>query len=140
MDTKPRQNHIEEMFRIVKASDEREFVIRVMGAVAFRVHCPKFGYLQELLERKFTDIDFITTKRLAGSSDLGKLFESLGYSERVGLGLRYHGRRIFNDEINERSVDVFSREWTMCHTINFRLDADYPTVPLAELLLHKQEG
>lgn len=136
----PLLDHVDEALRIVRAADERKLLIRIMGAVAFRIHCPKFGYLQKIFERKFTDIDLVVSEKQESSNELMKLFDYLGYHARTGgVGLHWQGRQVFIDDANGRSVDIFSSKWKMCHAINFRLEADYPTVPLAELLLQKSQ-
>ena len=33
-------------------------LLRVIGSLAFQMHCPKFGYLQQAMGRAYTDIDF----------------------------------------------------------------------------------
>ena len=38
--------------------ENQHMVLRLIGALAFRTHCPQFGYLQDALGRVFTDIDF----------------------------------------------------------------------------------
>lgn len=44
--------------RIISAAKEENVLLRVMGALAFNIHCPKFGHMQRILGRSFTDIDF----------------------------------------------------------------------------------
>ena len=47
-----------ELKRIIKASDDAGVILRVIGSLAFQMHCPKFGYLQQAMGRAYTDIDF----------------------------------------------------------------------------------
>jgi hypothetical protein len=64
---------------------------------------------------------------------------SLGYAEdREVFVLSEGGRAIFEHQ-NGLHIDVFYEVLDFCHTIrlNGRLDADPPTLPLAELLLTK---
>jgi hypothetical protein len=53
--------------------------------------------------------------------------------------IRYFNRYIFDDAENRRTADVFFDRLDMCHTIDFenRLEVDYPTISLADLLLEK---
>lgn len=46
-------------------------------------------------------------------------------------------RKIFYDKNKGISIDIFLDKLEMCHDIDFRgrLEVDYPTIPLAELLL-----
>jgi hypothetical protein len=110
-----------------------------MGATAIRIHCPKFSKLHEKLGRDISDIDF-----MALSSDRDKVVEFLlkmGYQfdRRRLVIMRYFNRYIFDDPNNRRAADVFFDRLEMCHTIDFRdrLKVDYPTIPLADLLLEK---
>jgi len=137
----PLANFLEEAKAIVEEAERRNITLRLMGAVAIRIHCPKFSYLHEALEREFTDLDF-----MAYSKDLRKvkeLFCELGYQERrmgAAIAISAYGERlIFDDLINKRHVDVFFDKLRMCHTIDFRgrLELDYPTITPTDLLLEK---
>jgi len=48
----------DEALRVVNAGEEQGVVLRVIGALAFFHHCPEFGFIQEKLNRVYTDIDF----------------------------------------------------------------------------------
>ncbi len=41
----------------------KQIIMRLIGALAFRTHCPEFGYIQDKLGRKFTDFDFASYPR-----------------------------------------------------------------------------
>ena len=101
-----------ELKRILKASDEAGILLRVIGSLAFQMHCPKYGYLQEAMGRAYTDIDFAGYSSQA--KEIKKLMIDLGYTER---------REVF------------------CHAIYWadRLEVDSPTIPLAEMLLEKMQ-
>ena len=47
-----------ELKRILKASEDAGVLMRVIGSLAFQMHCPKYGYLQQAMGRAYTDIDF----------------------------------------------------------------------------------
>jgi len=71
-----------------------------------------------------------------------KLFADLGYVPMVSMALLFgtgKNRAIYKDESHNRSVDVFFDKLEMCHTLEFknRLELDYPTIPLSDLLLQK---
>lgn len=112
----------------------------MLGALAFNIHCPKFGYMHQMLDRSFTDIDFASYRKLR--SEIIKLFADLGYSEDVMVTQLYGTRRLlFRENVNSRHCDVFLDKLEFCHEIPFegRLEVDDPTVPLAELLLEKMQ-
>lgn len=129
---------IEEALRVVGLADERNLTLRVIGAIAIRLRCPKYTHLHKKMNRELSDLDFVGyTKQ---GSKIMRLLEENGYEKRAlrpsyGLEMRH----IYLDNKNNRTVDVFLDKLLMCHTIDFRnrLEIDYPTVPLAELLLTK---
>jgi len=128
----------EEAERILKASQEKGLVLRLMGAIAFKLHCRKFGYIQSKLERTLTDIDFAGYSRQ--SKETMALFKWLGYSERGVFNVLYSSERlVYHDDFNKRHVDIFLDQLKFNHTINLigRLEIDFPTLPLVNLLLEK---
>jgi len=70
------------------------------------------------------------------------MLRSAGYAEDEMFNALHGARRLlFFDEANERKLDVFVGEFSMCHEIPItaRLDREPLTVPLAELLLTKMQ-
>ena len=55
----PKSDFVEEAKRIIKAAEQRSIVLRVMGAVAYRIHCQKYLSLYNSLGRELSDIDFV---------------------------------------------------------------------------------
>lgn len=138
MDIKP--DFREEAQRIVKQATADQILLRLMGALAFNLHCPKFGKMQALLGRTFTDIDFASYRRYM--ADIRQLLSRLGYEEDSMVTNLYGNRRlVFNDLRNGWHCDVFLDKLEFCHDIIFegRLELDSPTIPLAELLLEKMQ-
>ena len=54
---------LQEVNRILDAAKAEGVLLRLLGALAFHIHCPKFSYMQEMLGRTFTDIDFASYKK-----------------------------------------------------------------------------
>jgi len=111
-----------------------------LGATAVRLHCPRFQYLFEEMERRPTDIDF-----MAYGKDrplLRDFFKEIGYEPDIRV-ITTHGyrRHIYHQQKKDITVDVFFDKLEFCHTIVFsgRLEIDSPTVPLADLLLAKMQ-
>ncbi len=133
----------EERTRIVDAlaQDENKHVLmRLIGALAFRTHCQKYGYIQDKLGRKFTDFDFVSYPRFA--RDVRRVLTDLGYEEDKQVTQLFGDRRmLFRDPAFGRHTDVFYNTLDFCHPINFvgRLEKEELTVPLAELLLEKMQ-
>jgi hypothetical protein len=124
---------------IVEEANKRGIILRVMGAVAFRMHCPRHGDMHEALNRRLTDLDLAAYSRQRRHVE--GLFEELGYTLKpASFAMHMLGdREIFIHPSARFVVDVFYDKLVMCHDIDFRgrLEKDYPTIPLAELLLEK---
>ena len=130
-----------ELDRILTAAKSENVLLRVIGALAFNMHCPKYGFLQETLGRAYTDIDFASYINQA--TGISTLFANLGYLEDFMVSRLFgRGRMLFhNNTTNKLHCDVFFDKLEFCHNIPFknRLEVDEPTVPLAELLLEKMQ-
>jgi hypothetical protein len=125
---------------IITKASEQGLVLRLLGSLAFQIHCPKFGYLQKQLGRAYTDIDYAGYNHHA--SQMGKFFTSIGFNEDVEVNLFYAGQRmIFNHSNSDLHVDVFFDQLDFCHKIKWigRLEIDPITLPLAEMLLEKMQ-
>lgn len=137
------QDFYTERTRILDAlhqPENRHIVMRLIGALAFRTHCPQYGYLQDALGRVFTDIDFATyTKHVR---DVGRLLTELGYEEdKTVTRLFGEGRMLYHDPKFGRHIDIFLDRLDFSHVLplNGRLEADDLTLPLAELLIEKMQ-
>lgn len=129
-----------ELKRIIKASDEAGILLRVIGSLAFQMHCPKYGYLQEAMGRAYTDIDFAGYRKQ--SQEIKALMTDLGYTERREVFIYSEGERsIFDNSDVGIYIDVFYDKLDFCHAIYWadRLEVDSPTIPLAEMLLEKMQ-
>jgi hypothetical protein len=129
-----------ELKRIMAASEEAGVILRVIGSLAFQMHCPKYGYLQAAMGRAYTDIDFAGYRNQ--TREVQELMKSLGYEEVREVIIMSEGdRSIFNHQQNDFHVDVFYDKLDFSHVIswNNRLEVDNPTIPLAELLLEKMQ-
>jgi hypothetical protein len=129
-----------ELQRIIKASDEAGVILRVIGSLAFQLHCPTFGYLQRALGRAYTDIDFAAYNRQAGA--IRALMAGLGYRDNKEVFIvSGGGRAIFDRPATGLHVDVFYEQLDFCHVIRWegRLEVDAPSIPLAEMLLEKMQ-
>jgi hypothetical protein len=124
---------------ILEEAKERGITMRVMGALAFRIHCPKYRHVWYELDRKLTDIDLVAYGKDA--EKISRMMSELKYSEVLSYRLHSGGRRrLFLNEEGTH-VDVFFDELHMAHDIKLRgrLEIDYPTIPLVDLLLEKMQ-
>lgn len=130
----------QEAQRIVNAAAEKGVSMRILGALAFKFHCPKFGFVQEALGRKYTDIDFAAYS--VEGTQITELMLSLGYKGDDEVNIFFgDSRLIFDNPQNGIHIDVFFEKLDFCHPVPWvgRLDKDSPTLPLAELLLEKMQ-
>jgi hypothetical protein len=130
-----------ERTRILSALAQEEnqhIIMRLIGALAFRTHCPEYGYIQDALGRAFTDIDFASYQGFF--KDITPLLTELGYEEdKMVTRLFGEFRLLFHDPKYGRHIDIFFDKLEFSHIIPLkgRLEVDAPTLPLAELLLEK---
>ena len=139
-DLAEREKFENELKHILKSSEEAGILLRVIGSLAFQMHCPQFGYLQAALGRAYTDIDFAAYGRQ--NKLIQTLLVSLGYKENREVFINSEGERaIFDKPETGLHVDVFYEKLDFCHVISWkdRLEIDSPTIPLAELLLEKMQ-
>lgn len=139
-DQAEREKFESELKRIIKASEESGILLRVIGSLAFQMHCPEHGYLQQAMGRAYTDIDFGAYRKQ--TKDIKELMTSLGYEENREVFIVSEGERsIFDRHEIGLHVDVFYEKLDFCHPIYWagRLEVDSPTIPLAELLLEKMQ-
>lgn len=136
---------VREALRIIKLAEKRKIMLRVMGSCAVRLHCPKYEYLHTRLgRRELLDIDLMSYSKF--ESKMEKFFRDFGYTPRQYIFKFWERattmrRHIYDDEKNNRVVDVFFDRLEMCHTTNFvsRLELDYPTITLADIVLQKMQ-
>lgn len=129
-----------ELKKIIRASDSAGVLLRVIGSLAFQMHCPKFGYLQQAMGRAYTDIDFAAYSKQ--TKEIKVLLSALGYSENREVFIVSEGERaIFDRPEIGMHIDVFYERLNFCHVIRWagRLEVDSPSIPLAEMLLEKMQ-
>lgn len=129
---------------VVESCKKSGISIRVLAACAIRIHCPNSVDLLDQMQREISDIDFISlTKHV---SDIRKQFEKLGYdtshdTSRYYAHLYGQVRNRFKEPETGVNVDIFYDKLEMCHTIDLRnrLELDFPTIPVSDLLLAKMQ-
>ena len=128
------------ILNLLQDKPHEHIIMRLIGALAFRTHCPQYGYLQDKLERKFTDIDFASYPRF--SKGIRHVLTELGYLEDKQVTQLFGERRmLFHDPVFDRHIDIFYNVLDFCHPISFvgRLEVEQLTLPLAELVLEKMQ-
>jgi hypothetical protein len=139
-DRAEREKFENELIRILKASSDSGIIMRVIGSLAFQMHCPKFGYLQAAMGRAYTDIDFAAYHKQ--TKEIQILMSGLGYKENREVFIVSEGdRAIFERSEIGIHLDIFYEKLAFSHVIywNNRLEVDNPSIPLAEMLLEKMQ-
>lgn len=138
MDPEREAQFIQEALGIVKAGEEKGIVLRLMGAIAVKLHCPQCSHLLKGMERSLTDIDLMSYGKC--NRKMRSFFTELGYTPNERI-LAFYGRdrHIYDNPEKGWHVDVFFDELKMCHKVDFRgrLELDYPTITPTDILLEK---
>src|SRR5437660_4033914 len=126
----------DEAKRILDEARNRGIILRLLGGVAVKYHCPSATHRS--LQRSYPDLDFFG--RGKQGREIRRLFLDLGYEPNQRFNA-LHGatRLIFEDAKNQRVVDIFLDVFRMCHTLHLgdRLSLDDYTIPISDLLLTK---
>lgn len=127
-----------EVDRLIEAVAAAGAPIRVLGSIGVALHCPDAKALLPAFERTYADIDFAAYRRDARA--ISAAVTALGYIEARDVFIASEGHRaIFKHPVSRIHLDVFYDRLEFCHIVPLagRLEADSPTIPLAELLLSK---
>jgi hypothetical protein len=122
----------EESLRIIDSAKDKGTMLRLIGTCAIRLHSDT--------DLEVKDIDIVTYGKYVTS--LRGFFGSLNYAQdRRIYALHGNERQIFHDPVRNTKIDIFVDKLRMCHTLDFRgrLELDYPTVTVSDLLLSKAQ-
>src|SRR5260370_2678501 len=131
------RRYANETRRLLNEAKKRGITLRLLGAQAVREHCPNFRHLLDQIGRGYVDIDFVGISEQR--KQLKQLFAYQGYEIDRQVLVAAEGRRYIFQNPNNIVVDVMIDRLDVCHVIDVksRLDLDYPTLTLADLLLSK---
>ncbi len=127
---------------IVSATRAEGITLRILGATAFRIHCPEYVAVHEAMQREVTDLDFAAyskeDRKIEQFFKNGLHFDVEQRRASLTPGL-FEGRHIYVQPDTGLHVDVFFDALNMCHVVNFRdrLHLDFPTISLADMTLEK---
>jgi len=131
---------IAEGLRLVEEAEGQGIHMRLLGAVAIRVHCPRFGHLYENIDRPITDLDVIALGR--HNVTIQDFMAERGY-EPDPVVMRYYGssRHIYQRPGDPLKIDVFFDALRFCHVVDFRqrIALDFPTITITDILLEKMQ-
>jgi len=126
--------------RIVAEATKRDLHVRLLGAIAFQAHCPKFSFLTKRLNRVLSDVDFAAY--YSESQRINVMMRELGYEDQpMVTALWGHTRTIWDNKSNGLHVDIFLDKLEMNHDVSFqnRLELDPLTISLVDMLLEKMQ-
>jgi hypothetical protein len=132
--------YVDKALGLVEQARERGLELRILGSLAYRVHCPANIELFEQMKRDLTDIDLAA--RGDQRRDVRAWLEELGFVVDQDLVVATEGKRYcFAEPGSGMMVDIFYDELYFCHPIPLRdrLKLDYPTITPTDLLLEKTQ-
>jgi hypothetical protein len=133
-------DYVDRALALVEQAKGEGIALRILGSLAYRLHCPANLQLFDEMKRDLTDVDFAARgdQRKASRAFL----EGLGFQIDQDLLVATEGARyFFSDPDSGMGVDVFFDELFFCHPIPLRdrLELDDPTISLADLVLEKMQ-
>ena len=134
------EHFVAEALRIVSRAEDEGIRLRILGSLAYRLHCPDNVELFDKMERALTDIDFAADASQARS--IKELISGMGYVVDEKITVATEGSRYFFQHPDTGlGVDVFMDQLYYCHPIPLRgrLELDRPTISLADLVLEKMQ-
>jgi hypothetical protein len=138
------EEYVEAAAKVTQTARDEGLPLRVLGACAIRIHSGKSKFMLDEMQRFISDLDFISYGKF--EPKIGPLFTKLGYkadSEAAKYYAHMYGmlRDRFKDPNTDSTLDVFYDRLEMCHTIELskRLEVDFPTISLADLVLEKMQ-
>ena len=127
--------------RLVSSAKEKDIILRVIGATSVLIHVGKDAPILDVFKsyRKLTDIDFVTYRKCW--SKIEDFFQEQGFQPNERFNALHGDKQLNFTGSGDLHADVFCDKLNMSHVIDFtgRLEQDYPTIPLADLLLEKMQ-
>jgi hypothetical protein len=120
---------------ILTSAKESGVILRLIGSIATRLHSESAR--AQVIPRALTDIDFIGYS--SQSKQVENLFHKLGYAGDEEFNMFHGAERLAFRGKDGLKIDVFFDVLTMSHKLDLRgrLELDYPTISLTDLLMTK---
>src|SRR5208337_4131062 len=83
---------IAEAKRIIAQAKDRDLYLRLLGAIAFKIQCPKFKFLTIKLNRVLTDLDFAGYSK--ENNKIAAMMRELGYADEPAVTTLFGHRRM----------------------------------------------
>jgi hypothetical protein len=132
--------YVDRAVELVEQARAQGLELRILGSLAYRLHCPQNIALFEQMERDLTDVDLAA--RSDQRKDVREFMRERGYVIDQDVVVATEGKRYcFTEPSTAMAVDVFFDELYFCHPIPLRdrLALDYPTITPTDLLLEKMQ-
>ena len=131
----PLSDAVDEGLRVVEAAEDRDLTVRTIGGTAIWTHSETMH--EEPFERGDRDVDFVATRE--DKQDVIDLMDDLGYEPNKRFNTMHRFQLEFQDPVNDRKADFIVDKFRFSHSwsLRDRLEEDYPTVPVEDLLLSK---
>jgi hypothetical protein len=132
--------YVDRALELVERARGHGVELRILGSLAYRLHCPANLALFEEMKRDLTDVDLAA--RGEQRRAVRELLAETGYKIDQDMLVASEGKRYaFSDPETGMAIDVFFDELFFCHRIPLRdrLDLDYPTITPTDLLLEKMQ-
>ncbi len=131
---------IAEAKMIIAQTEQKGAPLRLIGALAFHLHCSEYRHIHEKWGRVFTDTDFVAKGE--HQKQIIEAYAELGYRDDEMITTLYGTHRlVFDNPETGMHSDIFFDKLDFCHVLQLRdrLDVDDLTIPLAELFLEKMQ-
>lgn len=131
---------IAEAKKIIAQTATKGAPLRLIGALAFHLHCSEYRHIHQKWGRVFTDTDFVA--RSEHQQQIIEAYRELGYRDDEMITTLYGSDRlVFDNPETGMHSDIFFDKLDFCHVLQLRdrLAVDDLTIPLAELFLEKMQ-
>jgi len=123
------------MQTILDSAKASKVNLRLIGSIAVRMHSESAR--AQVIPRALTDIDLVGYSKQ--SQEIITLLQKLGYAGYEDFNALHGSERLLFIGKDGLRIDVFLDVLSMSHKLDLRgrLELDYPTVPLTDLLMTK---
>jgi hypothetical protein len=144
----PTEVFVREAQQTVEEANGKGIILRILGGLGIAIHCQEHKEFAKGLSRigtgaiegqEYSDIDYVAYR--SQREKIKELFDKLGYAKRrATLSTAASERQLYYHPKGWFYVDVFFDKLLVAnHQIDFRgrLDFDYPTISVTDMLLEK---
>lgn len=128
---------VDEALRLISEADTNGILLRALGSVGVRLHCPPLLDEMDRKDRQPKDIDLVTRKE--DRRVLRDFFEQQGYEADRDMLVAMEGTRyLFKDPVRGIDVDVWVDVLDLCHRLDLTTRMGVgPSLEIEDLILSK---